>query len=230
MDFEIYADESGLDALTNKGAHTFCAIGGIWIPTKQRVLFKKSIGEIKAKYKIAGELKWQKVSPAYFHLYKDLLDYFFNTDFIRFRVVLIESSLLDHVKFNNKDPELGFYKFYYQLLHHWILDFNSYDIFLDHKINRSKTRLKDLKGALCNANLTSNIEQVQALPSNQSVGIQLADVLTGMVATKMNKGAAGAKIELINHIEETYLKKEIAPSPKWEEKLNVFKINLKGGW
>lgn len=230
MDFEIYADESGLDALTNKGAHTFCAIGGIWIPAAQRVLLKKSIGEIKAKYKISGELKWQKVSPAYFHLYKDLLDYFFATDFIRFRVVLIESSLLDHIKFNNKDPELGFYKFYYQLLHHWILDFNSYDIFLDHKVNRSKTRLKDLKRVLCNANLTSNIDQVQALPSNQSVGIQLADVLTGMVATKMNKGAAGAKVGLINYVEETYLQKEIAPSHKWEEKLNVFKINLKGGW
>ena len=231
MEFEIYADESGLEALTDKSAHTYCAIGGIWIPAENRLQLKNDLKKIKDQYSIKGELKWNKISPAYFNLYRDVIDYFFTKEFIRFRVILIEADLVDNVKFNNTDAELGFYKFYYQLLHHWIYDFNSYNIFLDHKINRHKGRFKELEKVLENANLTSKIKQVQALPSHEQLGIQLADVLTGLVASKMNGGLTGnAKIDLIDYVEKNYLKKEITPTPKWQEKFNVFKINLKGGW
>ena len=138
---------------------------------------------------------------------------------------------MDNDTFNNTDAELGFYKFYYQLLHHWIFDFNTYEIFLDHKINRDKGRLKTLKKDLENTNLTSSIKQVQGLPSNQQLGIQLADILTGLVASKMNGGVSSkAKLDLIKYVEDHYLKNQIAPTSKWEEKFNIFKINLKGGW
>lgn len=231
MDFEIYADESGLEALINKEAHTYCAIGGVWIPAENRLQFKEDLKAIKAQYKIRGELKWQKMSPSYYDLYKEIIDYFFATPFIRFRVILVEASLVDNVKFNNTDAELGFYKFYYQLLHHWIFDFNTYNIFLDHKVNRNKGRFRELERVLDNANLTSDIKQVQGLPSNEQLGIQLADVLTGLVASKMNGGVtSNAKLDLIKYVEERHLGKGIAPTPKWEEKFNVFKINLKGGW
>ena len=231
MDFEIYADESGLEALINKKAHTYCSIGGIWIPAENRLQFKEDLKTIKNQYKIKGELKWQKMSPSYYELYKEIIDYFFKTPFIRFRVILVEASLVDNVKFNNTDAELGFYKFYYQLLHHWIYDFNTYNIFLDHKVNRNKGRFKELERVLDNANLTSDIKQVQGLPSNEQVGIQLADILIGLVASKVNGGVTSkAKLNLIKYVEDAYLGKEIAPTPKWEEKFNVFKINLKGGW
>jgi len=231
MDFEIYCDESGLEALTKKDAHLFTAIGGIWIPSEHRNTLKKGITDIKVKHSIKGELKWQKLSPAYYELYKDIIDFFFVSGYIRFRVILIESSKVDHMKFNQEDAELGFYKFYYQLLNHWIFDFNNYDIFLDLKVNRNKGRLKDLEKVLDNSNLTSDIKQVQGLPSEQSLGIQLADVLTGLVAAKFNNEIKSeAKLALIEYIEEKYLGRSIAATPKWEEKLNIFKINLKGGW
>lgn len=231
MDFEIYADESGLEALINKEAHTYCSIGGIWIPAENRLQLKHDLKAIKNKYDIKGELKWKKMSPSYYNLYKEIIDYFFKSPFIRFRVILVEANLVDNVKFNNTDAELGFYKFYYQLLHHWIFDFNTYNIFLDHKVNRDKGRFKELERVLDNSNLTSDIKQVQGLPSNEQLGIQLADVLTGLVASKVNGGVTSkAKLDLIKYVEDTYLGKEIAPTPKWEEKFNVFKINLKGGW
>lgn len=231
MDFEVYADESGLEAITRKNAHLFTGIGGVWIPAEHRTTLKQGITTIKEKYKIKGELKWQKISLAYYKLYEEILDFFFLSGYIRFRVVLIESEKVDHLIFNNHDAELGFYKFYYQLLHHWIFDFNSYSIFLDHKVNRAKGRLFDLEEVLSNANLTSEIKQVQALESEFSVGIQLADVLTGLVVAKFNKEITGtSKQSLIEYVEEKYLGKPIAPTSKWEEKLNVFKINLKGGW
>jgi hypothetical protein len=231
MNFEVYCDESSVEALTNSTAHTYAAIGGLWLPAEYRVELKETVNAIKAKNNITGEVKWKKVSPAYLHVYKELIDYFFRADYLRFRVILIEASKVNHYKFNNSDAELGFYKFYYQLLHHWIYDFNIYSVFIDLKINRNKGRLKELEKLLAFSNLTSDILQVQGLPSEQSTGIQLADVLTGLVTAKFNKEITGtAKIELIRSVEEHYLKKPIAPTPKWEEKLNVFKINLEGGW
>lgn len=232
MKFEVYCDESGLEALTNKEAHAYAGIGGIWIPAEQRGALKEGLRAVKAKYKIRGELKWQKVSPAYLDLYKEVVDFFFNAGYIRFRVILVEAEKVDHIRFNSADAELCFYKFYYQLLHHWIFDFNEYVVFTDLKENRNKGRLKELEGALDNSNYTSDITQVQGLPSHESLGIQLADILTGMVTAKFNKEYRpdSAKAQLIQYLEEKYLSREIAPTPKWEEKFNVFKINLQGGW
>lgn len=231
MDFEIYCDESGLEALTEKTAHKYMAIGGIWMPAGYRLEFKNAINAIKEKHQVYGELKWSKVSPAYFELYQDLIDYFFSTDCLRSRVLLVEAVKVDHFKFNNADAELGFYKFYYQLLHHWILDFNNYEVFVDHKVNRDKGRIRTLEKLLDNTNLTSDITQVQALPSEQSLGIQLADFITGLVAAKFNEEITSvAKIGLIRYIEGHYLHRPIAHTWKNEEKFNVFKINLQGGW
>ncbi len=231
MKFEVYCDESGLEALSDKNAHNYTAIGGIWMTSNYRDVFKSKVKEIKAKHNVFGELKWNKVSPKYLDLYKDILDYFFQSQQLRFRAIVIDTSKVDNYKFSNNDVELGFYKFYYQLLHHWIFDFNNYSIFLDHKVNRDKNRLKDLKKALDLSNLTSSIPIVQALPSDESSAIQLADILTGLTNAKFNnKTTSDAKIELTRYIEETYLGKGIRPTYKYEEKFNVFLINLNGGW
>jgi hypothetical protein len=230
MNFEVYCDESGLEALTRKDAHNFTAIGGIWMPSEFRDSFKSSMLAIKEKYGVKGELKWNKVSPSFNDLYLEIIDYFFNQPELRFRVILIESKTVDNFRFNEMDAELGFYKFYYQLLHHWIFDFNTYDVFIDFKVNRNKGRVNVLKKVLHASNLTSDINQVQALHSHQSLGIQLADILTGMVAAKFNKEiTSNAKKSLID-LAETKLCKQIASTPKWVEKFNVFKINLQGGW
>lgn len=230
MNFEIYCDESGLEALTNKAAHKYTAIGGIWLPAEYRDDLKERMKVIKEENGVYGELKWNKLSPAFYQLYKAVIDYFFSVDYLRFRVILIESDKVDNIKFHNNDNELSFYKFYYQLLHHWIFDFNSYAITLDLKINRNKGRLEELRKVLDNANLTSEISRVQGLPSEQSAGIQLADILTGLVAAKFNNNTKSkAKLDLIALVEKCQAK-PIAPTPKWEEKINIFKINLQGGW
>jgi hypothetical protein len=230
MNFEVYCDESGLEALTRKDAHNFTAIGGIWMPAEFRANFKTDINAIKGKHNVKGELKWQKVSPAYLDLYIDVINYFFDKPELRFRVIIIESKTVDNIRFNEKDAELGFYKFYYQLLHHWIFDFNTYNIFIDYKVNRNKGRVNVLKKVLDASNIISDVQQVQALHSHESVGIQLADILTGLVASKFNNEfSSKAKGKLIE-ITEARLKNPITPTPKWVEKFNVFKINLQGGW
>jgi Protein of unknown function (DUF3800) len=230
MNFEVYCDESGLEALSNKSAHKYTAIGGVWLPADKRLELKQEMNAIKERHGIKGELKWNKLSPAFYAPYSEVVNYFFQADYLRFRVILIEADKVDNIKFHDADNELSFYKFYYQLLQHWIFDFNSYAIHLDLKINRNKGRLEELKRVLNNANLTSEIAQVQGLPSEQSLGIQLADILTGLSAAKFNENTKSeAKAALIALVEEK-IGKSIAPTPKWSEKFNVFKINLKGGW
>ncbi len=231
MEFEIYCDESGLEALTRKDAHTYTAIGGIWMPSDFRPIFKEKFNLIRAKHNVKRELKWNKISPKFFELHKDILDFFFQTDQLRFRVILVEANKVNNFKFNDKDAELGFYKFYYQLLNKWIFDNNNYSIFLDLKENRDKGRLKSLERCLDYANLTSEIERVQGLPSDESLGIQLADILTGLVNAKFNQNTTSeAKINLINYVENTYLGHPIRPTVSWEKKFNIFKIILEGGW
>lgn len=231
MNIQIYCDESGLEALANKRTHSFVAIGGIWMPSEFREEFKLYIIELKKEFGIKGEFKWQKVSFSHIDFYKKVVDYFFKSNFLRFRVILIEASRVNNDVYNGKDKELGFYKFYYQLLHHWILSYNSYEIFADLKVNRNKGRLKKLHEILSYTNLTSEILRVQGLPSNESIGIQLADVLTGIVNTKYNKQNTGtAKNEIISYIEETHLKNGISATQKLEEKFNIFQITLKDGW
>src|SRR5882724_618216 len=201
MDFEIYCDESGLEALSNKEAHLYTAIGSIWLPSAYRDELKEKLATIKQKYGIRGELKWNKISPTYIDLYREVINYFFEADYLRYRVILIESEKVDGLTFHNGDVELGFYKFYYQLLHHWLFDNNKYNIFVDLKVNRNKGRLKELKKLLDEANRTSDVLQVQGLPSEQSLGIQLADVLTGLVSAKFNQVISSpAKRELLNGV------------------------------
>ena len=100
MDFEVYCDESGLEALTNKKAHLYTAIGGIWINASDRNRLKNDLSAVKSKHKINGEFKWNKVSPMSIGFYKEVLDFFFKSDFIRFRVIIIEASKVDEFKFN----------------------------------------------------------------------------------------------------------------------------------
>lgn len=230
MDFEIYCDESCQEVLGDKQSHKFMGIGGIWIMAKKREDFKESISKLKEEHAIYGEIKWNKVTSKYLDFYKSIIGYFIESSYLRFRVIIIPSAQVDNFKFNKSDAELGFYKFYYQLIHHWILDNNNYRIFVDLKTFRDRTRIKVLNDVLNCANLTSNILQVQSLPSDESIGVQLADLLTGMTVGKFNGEITSiAKKELIRFTEIS-LGRRIGPTPFAEKKFNVFKIRLQGGW
>ena len=145
MHFEVYCDESCPETLWDKGAHQFLVLGSLWLPHNDRVKLKESITALKKKHCYDYEIKWNKVSPKTFNFYKDLIQYFFRYDYLRFRTIVVKSDEIDLVQFHEGDAELSFYKFYYQMLNNWILDFNEYSIFLDHKRNKQSDRLGTLK-------------------------------------------------------------------------------------
>ncbi|QEG34862.1 DUF3800 domain-containing protein [Bythopirellula goksoeyrii] len=233
MKIEVYCDESRPDLFASQSTkYQYMVLGSLWIPSAAREAFKQELKEIKQTHDIGGEAKWQKVSHPKMAFYRDIIDWFFSKDTaVRFRSIVIDREKVDRVKFHDSDCELAFYKFYYQLLHHWIYDFNTYSVFCDFKSNRSRTRLSDLQKCLDHSNLFSDIARVQPVRSIESVLIQLSDILTGLVSSKVNRSAkqAGAKSELIDYF-ESRLGNQISHTPASEEKFNVFVINLQGGW
>ena len=233
MNFDVYCDESFPDLLTSErpGAR-YLIIGGLWLPTEDRGTAKREIHEIRDSHRIGGEFKWQKVSPSKEAFYVDLVEWFMGRgDRLRFRCIAVDREKVDLYRFHGNDHELGFYKFYYQLLHHWILDFNEYSIFCDFKSNRVRDRLQVLGRTLRFTNLTATIKTVQAVRSEESVLIQLADTLTGIASARLNESLVDgdAKKRVVEQL-EARLGRTIAPTYQSEHKFNVFKINLDGGW
>lgn len=233
MIFDVYCDESRPDLLSSsKPCAQYMLIGSLWLPTTYRNDYKKEIIALGNKYKIGNEFKWQKISPSKLDYYKELIGWFFSKgEQLRFRCIAVDHAKVDLQSYHLNDQELGFYKFYYQLLHHWILDFNEYNIFVDFKMNRRRDRLFELKNCLSNSNLSSKVNRVQAIESNKSNLLQLVDVLTGISAYRLNNtiNEESAKYKLLLRCEEL-LGKHISSTAKNFHKFNVFEINLSGGW
>lgn len=233
MKFDVYCDESRPDVIHSKQPNgSRLVIGSLWLPTANRKELKDSLHALRDKHKIGGEFKWGKLSPSKEPFYQALIDLFFaQGSELRFRCISVDRERVDLLHFHQGDQELGFYKFYYQLLHHWIHDLNDYQIFCDHKMNRDRTRLHVLRNCLANANISSQISAVQAIPSEESVLLQFVDVLTSAAAARLNNALRedSAKSRFVEELEQR-LGHPIRSTWKSEKKFNVFEIQPGGGW
>jgi hypothetical protein len=233
MDIDVYCDEAYPDLFSsNHPQARYLIIGSIWLKRDDRNRFKNEIHELRDKYKIGGEFKWTKVSPSKSDFYAALLAWFHKQgEDLRFRCIAIDHRQVDLIHFHQSDQELGFYKFYYQMLHHWIHPFNTYFIYCDFKRNRLRDRLHTLKKCLANSNLAATVNVVQSVRSKESVLVQLADFLVGLASARLNDRLVpeSAKTGAVTHI-EGLLGRRIASTDLCEKKFNVFKINLNGGW
>lgn len=226
MKYEVYCDESCVEALFDLKSHKFAVIGGIWIPAEMRGDIKTGLNSIKEKYALFGEMKWNKICPSSLNLYIDVINYFFSSPDIRFRSIVIDASEIDHASYNQGSGELGFYKFYYELLHNWLAEGNTYKIFLDYKVNGNRHRVKELERIL-QSGAWGIVEQAQSLPSDESLLIQLADVLTGAVAAAYNKEIKSQSKTNIKALIDYHIGHSIRATFPSETKFNVFKIKLR---
>lgn len=234
MKLEVYCDESQQDVFWSKSPAkaNYLLIGSLWLPADKREEIKERIKFLRLQHACYHEIKWRSVTNKNKAFYSDLLNLFMaQGNDLRFRCIAVEASKVDMVRFHEADAELGFYKFYYQLIKHWIFDFNEYNIFCDEKTNRKKDRLKTLRETLDYSNITSTVVSIQALPSKEVAILQLVDLLLGAVSARMNQNLCigGTKEYLVIDLERK-LGRELGPTWKSEEKFNVFKIRLEGGW
>jgi len=233
MMFEVYCDEAMPDLFTSqKPRWQYLMIGSLWLPAPLRKEIKRKIYSLRKTHNTWGEIKWSKVSPSRIGFYIELIDLFksYQLD-MRFRCIAVDHSQVN-MSLHDNDEELGFYKFYYQLLHRWILDFNKYRIFCDAKSNRDSKRLQVLKTCLLYANLSSDIEDIQALHSRDVVLIQLCDLLLGAANSRMNNTLKkdSAKEKLVKRLESHLGVTKLIPTSSDERKFNIFCIRLDGGW
>lgn len=218
MNYKIFCDESC--HLQNDGWDSM-SLGALKIPEDEYEQIKDDIKAIKLKHKTPFEIKWTKISKSRIGLYKELIDYFIDSN-ISFRVVMvINKKDLDHHKFSQTHSEF-YYKTYYLVLKKIMNRVNNYKVYMDIKDTRGKEALN---------NLTDVFEKSRELPtpfmqhirSDESQLLQLVDILTGAVSYKIRGlKTDGVKTEVINYIEERLNIKLNTTSSYNYEKFNRF--------
>jgi len=228
MQYVVYCDESRHDA--GPGSH-FMAIGSLWVPRCRKPELTKALRSLFREVGLHAEVKWNKVSAARLDAYERIVDFFFAQEALRFRVIVVDHSKFDPDRFHGGDRELGFYKFYYELLVQWLEPGNEYLILLDFKQNQSASRYRDLRAVLTRKlRGEAKILDLTVIDSRETPLAQLCDVLTGAVASAWcgEARAGSAKAELTAHIarHRGLPAMNIASASRAVSKFNVFKIDL----
>lgn len=220
--FNLYCDES--THLENDGK-PYLLIGSVCSPYNQVKRHIERIKQIKEKHHFFAEIKWVKVSNSQHAFYKDLIDYFFDSD-LTFRCVVVRKDKIKNEAFD-QDFDTFYYKMYYQLLNHKIDSLNAYNVYLDIKDTLSADKVNRLKGIL---NTQFGVfRNVQNIRSNESPLMQVTDVLIGAINYHLNDSEkhVKAKNQLIQRIQSNSGQTLNASSRYVESKMNLFFIELK---
>lgn len=228
MEHVVYCDESRHDAAQDAG---FMAIGSLWLPRERKPEILADLRQLRRAHGLLGEMKWSKVSAKKLDAYCRIVDYFFEQDGMDFRVIVVDHSRIDYDKYHDGDPELGFYKFYYQALLHWINPDDKYLILLDFKQNRGADRYGELRRVLENSFPGADfISDLTVIDSSESSLAQLADIFTGAVAASWSGFVRETPKKLLaDHIAGMLGVQNLrfrSLSPK-RKKFNIFAIKLK---
>jgi len=91
----VYCDES--NHLESDGISPM-VLGAVFGQVEEIKTANTRIREIKVRHGIDPhtEIKWTKVSPNKIQFYLDLIDYFFDSDDLHFRAVIVNKAELDH--------------------------------------------------------------------------------------------------------------------------------------
>jgi len=230
--YNIYIDESC--HLQNDGCEVMC-IGYTKLASSQYWGIKKEIKRIKLNHKSPTEIKWNKLSYSRIGLYRDLIDFFFDSP-IDFRCVLIKSkSRLDHDQFNQGDPNNFYYKTVYLLLNKGAnpIPDHQYDVKLDIKDTRGRDRLNKINEVF-NSKYKgcSPFKSFQHIHSHENELLQLTDLFIGAITYKsrlqeLNGERSKVKLEIIKYLEKKSGYQLDEGTEPWETKFNIFDFQPK---
>jgi hypothetical protein len=225
MEFVVYCDESRHDSSPQ---NQFMGIGGLWVPRSRKEDLSREFRLLREACGLKGEVKWSKVSAHKLEAYKKLADFFFSQEDLRFRIIIVDQPKVKIATFHGGDRELGFYKFYYEMLEKWIFPGNRYLVLLDFKKNKGADRYSSLRRYLeLKTKGRAWIDDLTVIDSYQSHLAQLCDVLTGVVAATWCRSTQGAKAELASYIGQKRGASLLASNSSPDlTKFNIFKIRL----
>ena len=220
--FNIYCDES---CHLENDHKKYMLLGCVSSAYNQVKRHTQRIKELKEKHNYYGEIKWSNVSNSKILFYKELVDYFFDTD-LMFRAVIVNKSKINVSEFN-QDFDDFYHKMYYQLLNHNKNSSFNYNVYLDIKDTLSSHKVNKLKEIL---NIRFGVfRNVQNIRSHESILMQVADFIMGALSYNLNNNEKKviAKRQIIDRIEQHAPNGLMSNSQYAENKLNLFFIELR---
>lgn len=206
MEYNIYCDESC--HLTSNDSR-YMLIGAVYCPKNKVKKINEYIKYLKENYELSNniELKWNKFHWKTEKLYLDVVNYFFNQDYLKFRVIVIDKTVLNHEKYNQTENDF-YHKAYYEMLKYIITPENSYNIYPDIKDTNSYYYHQVMMGFLrlkIGDNNSKTIKKVQPIRSYESPILQINDILIGALSYYYrNLQTNKSKLNVINEIENLY--------------------------
>jgi hypothetical protein len=226
MEYIVYCDESRHDGAAH---NRFMSIGSLWLPRSLKESITKDFRALRESIGLKGEIKWSKVSETKLDAYKQIVDFFFAQSDLRFRVIVVDQTKVDLHTFHGNDRELGFYKFYFEMLEKWLVPDHQYLILLDYKRNKGADRYTTLRRVLEKSTRGKAwIDDLTVIDSHQSPLSQITDLLAGATAAYWcGIQPESPKGKLASYIGERRGASLCAVSsgPAWS-KFNIFSINL----
>jgi uncharacterized protein DUF3800 len=211
--YHIYCDES------RQTKDRFMILAGVVINAKSIEDVVDKLRAFRERAKMTAELKWTKVSRGKLNQYKEIIDIFVDftsSNVVHFKALIFDCHQIDHRSFSDGDNEVGFYKFYYQLLLHC---FGKpycttehpmrFMVFLDER--NTTYKLTTLK-AFLNRGMASKFgiqsspfRQIEPRNSHKCDITQMLDIVVGAVGYQRNmlhrrKDANPAKVELAAYL------------------------------
>jgi len=224
MEYNVYCDES-CHLVSNDS--NYMLIGAVYCPKNKVKKVNEYIEHLKENYNISNkiELKWNKIDKKTEKLYLDIINYFFNNDDLKFRVIVIDKTKLNHEKYNQTENDF-YHKAYYEMLKYIIVPGNSYNIYPDIKDTNSyyyhQVMLDYLRIKMVDYN-KKTIRKVQPIRSYEAPILQINDILIGALSYHYrNLSNNSVKLNIISEIKKLYQNDLNTTSYCSNTKFNIF--------
>ncbi len=224
MEYNVYCDES-CHLVSNDSKYML--IGAVYCPKYKVKKVNEYIEHLKENYNLSNkiELKWNKIDEKTEKLYLDIINYFFNNDDLKFRVIVVDKTKLNHKKYNQTENDF-YHKVYYDMLKYIIIPGNSYNIYPDIKDTNSyyyhQVMLDYLRIKMSDTN-KKTIKKVQPIRSYEAPILQINDILIGALSYYYrNLTGNSVKLNIINEIKKLYQNSFDMSSCYSNTKFNIF--------
>lgn len=224
--YKIFCDESNHLLSDNSN---LMVNGAIKIEESRVVEANKHIKFLRYKHNYQTELKWTKLVAKQKEFYKELIDYFFASEFMQFKATLVmNKSKVNHERYGRTHDEF-YYVVYYYTLRDLLNKNDEFKIYFDYKDSLGSKRVGELAKVLENANYGTPLFNI--IHSHESQLIQLCDLFIGAIGYVNREDIAhdsAIKSYIAEHI-DSKIKTEgsnigdIHGTKPWAKKCNIFR-------
>lgn len=234
--YHIYSDES------SQNSGPFVLYGSVFVPQHRIESLISEITALRTRYNWESEMKWGRVSSNKLHVYKQLVDIFFNANQCEFHCLVVEKKPIDYILYHNRPTddcyqENAFFGFYFHALAHKLKPSNRYHIFPDNMDCRKPNRWLDLHTRINyhwlmhkdvmrrpSEQIARSIEPVE---SKTCLPMHITDVLLGAVGFAINGiGTNNGKIALVKHIQNRLECKQLGEHDGRGSRFSIWKFDF----